>query len=63
MVIAVRNADGNIIKVHSSATAQVEEYARLLAENVEIGDGSAYIFFIDNWGSLNPISDEIVMSK
>ena len=52
MVMAVRDADGCLEKVYSTQTYSVNGQPEFSIDPVDIGDGSAYVFFIENWETL-----------
>lgn len=56
MVMVIRDAEGCLEKVYSSQACSVTGEQEFIINPVDIGDGSAYVSFIENWETLRAVS-------
>ena len=56
MVMAVRDAQGSLEKVYSTQSYDVSREKTFTIDPVYAGDGSAYVFFIENWDTLRAVA-------
>lgn len=56
MVMAVRDAQGSLEKVYSTESYDVSREKTFTIDPVYAGDGSAYVFFIENWDTLRAVA-------
>ena len=52
MIMAIRDAQGSLEKVYSTQSYDVSRKETFTIDPVYAGDGSAYVFFIENWDTL-----------
>ena len=63
MIMAIRDAQGSLEKVYSTQSYDVSGEKTFTIDPVYAGDGSAYVFFIENWETLRVTSDFVVKIK
>ena len=56
MIMAIRDAQGSLEKVYSTQTYDVSRKETFTIDPVYAGDGSAYVFFIENWDTLRAVA-------
>jgi len=56
MIMAIRDAQGSLEKVYSTQSYDVSGEKVFTIAPVYAGDGSAYVFFIENWDTLRAVA-------
>jgi len=56
MIMAIRDAQGSLEKVYSTQSYDVSGEKVFTIDPVYAGDGSAYVFFIENWDTLRAVA-------
>ena len=56
MIMAIRDAQGSLEKVYSTQSYDVSREKTFTIDPVYAGDGSAYVFFIENWDTLRAVA-------